>query len=680
MQNLLLDGFSDVPDFAGITPEQVQPAIKYVLADNLARIEQLLLAAEPTWENTIAPLEELDNRLHEAWSCVGHLNAVVSTPALREAHNACLPQLTEYNLVLGQHDGLYQACQRIAKSPTFAALTRAQRTSINNSLLDFTLSGIALNTDQRAVFSKLSQELSRLCSTFEDNVLDATDAWQLPVSAQQLAGVPELTQVAAAEFAHSKGHSGYLLGLNFPCYHAILTYATDRNLREQMYSAYVTRASDQASARWDNGPVMVDILRHRLQLARLLGYPHHAACSVQKKMVKQPQQIHDFLQQLVTRAKPRALQELQQLTDFARQQGLEGPLQAWDVAFYSERLRQTQYAIAEEELRPYFPMPTVLDGLFTLTQRLYGVTITEHVNTTVWHDSVRFFHVTDKDGTLRAQFYMDLYARPHKRGGAWMDECRARRLRQDHTVQIPIALLNCNFAPPTGDAPALLTHDEVVTLFHEFGHGLHHMLTAVDYPQVSGINGVPWDAVELPSQFHEQWCWQAEVLPLISAHYQTGETLPQVMIERLLASRNFQSAMHMLRQLEFALFDMQIHSVSDVDTITSAWIEQTLAAVRQQVAVLLPPAYNRFQHSFSHIFAGGYAAGYYSYKWAEVLASDAFARFEEEGLFNPEVGRAFLQTILERGGEQEPMELFTQFRGRSPQIDALLRHAGIDAS
>ena len=681
MRNPLLEVSQTLPAFSTIKAEHVAPAIRGLLEHNLQQVELLLAKqTEPCWDSLVFPMEALDHRLHEAWSCVGHLNAVMSTPELRDAYNECMPKITEYGSILGQHDGLYAAYQQIAESPAFAELDIAQRKTIMDAIADFKLSGIALDKEARKEFRQISRDLSTLTSQFEDNILDATDAWELLVSREQLQGLPQLSIDAAAQFAQKQGKEGYLLGLNFPCFHAVMTYCEDRSLREQVYTAYVTRASDQGpqAGRWDNSQIMIDILQRRLALAKVLGYANYAERSEQKKMVKDPQQILDFLQDLAARAKPQAERDMQQLRDFAKDAGHAGELMAWDVAFYSERLREDAYHISQEELRAYFPEHKVLDGMFALTEKLYGVRFSEDKDVDVWHEDVRFFQMYDKDGELRAKFYMDLHARPHKRGGAWMDECRQRRRCKDNQLQIPIAFLNCNFMAAEAGKPTLLTHDEVITLFHEFGHGLHHMLTTIDYPEVAGINGVPWDAVELPSQFNEQWAWQAEILPTISAHHETGEPLPQALIDKLLASRNFQSAMQMVRQLEFGLFDMHIYMATDSERIDADFVQKTLDRVRAEVAVVKAPAFNRFQHGFSHIFAGGYAAGYYSYKWAEVLASDAFAKFEEEGLFNPEVGQAFLHSILQRGGSQDPMELFVEFRGREPKIDALLRHCGIE--
>lgn len=674
---LHIDG---LPPFPEIRPEHVEPAIDQILADNRAELEALLAANDRyTWDNLVAPLEEMLERLSRAWSPVSHMNSVVNSEALRAAYNACLPKLSDYYTELGQHQGLYNAYRQIAEGDEYVRLDRAQKKIIDNELRDFRLSGIELDQDGRRRFKTVMQELSQLGSRFGENVLDATQGWtRLVTDEAQLSGLPESAKALAKQTAERQQQQGWLFTLEFPSYFPVLTYADDRELRRELYTAYVTRASDEGpnAGKWDNGPIMEQILALRHEEAQLLGYDNYAELSLATKMAADTEQVVSFLEQLAQRSLEVARKELQEVRAFAKEQDGLGELEAWDVAYYSEKLRQQRYSVSQEELKPYFPAPAVVQGMFEVVQRLYGLKIREHKGVPVWHEDVRFFDIFDGEGELRGQFYLDLFARPNKRGGAWMDECRSRRRTRDG-VQTPVAYLTCNFTPPIGDDPALLTHDEVETLFHEFGHGLHHMLTRIDYAGVSGISGVAWDAVELPSQFMENWCWEREALDLFARHYQTGERLPEDLYQRMSAARNFQSAMQMVRQLEFSLFDFRLHL--EYDPERGARIYELLEQVRKQVAVMQPPSFNRFPHSFSHIFAGGYAAGYYSYKWAEVLSADAFSAFEEAGIFDRTTGQRFLQSILEQGGSREPMELFVEFRGREPTIDALLRHSGLAA-
>ncbi len=679
MTNPLLQAY-EFPPFSRIRPEHVEPAITRLIRDNLHQVERLLAAGGPyTWDNLIRPLEDLDDRLDKAWSPVRHLNAVVNTEALRQAYNACLPKLSDYATDLGQNEALYQAHRAIADSPEFGKLDAAQRKIVQDALRDFRLAGVALPAGQKARFKAIEQRLSKLASRFEENVLDATNAWTKQVTDEtQLAGLPDTAKAVARQAAQARGLEGWLLTLEFPCYAAVMTFADDRALRQELYEAYVTRASDQGphAGRWDNTEVMEEILRLRHEKAQLLGYSNFAELSLATKMAENPQQVLDFLTELAARSKPVAERDLAELRRFARDHHGIDDLQAWDLMYYAEKLRQHKFQLSQEEVKQYFPATRVVPGLFRVVERLYGLQIRELEGVDVWHPDVRCYEIRDAAGEIRGRFYLDLYARPKKRGGAWMDECVARR-RLEGRVQVPVAFLTCNFTPPAGDDPALLTHDEVLTLFHEFGHGLHHMLTRVDYSGVAGIRGVEWDAVELPSQFMENFCWQRETLDLISGHYRSGEPLPEALFQKMLAAKNFQAGMMMVRQLEFALFDFRLHLEYDPDR--GGRIYQILEEVREQVAVFRPPAFNRFAHSFSHIFGGGYAAGYYSYKWAEVLSADAFSRFEEEGIFDPATGRAFLQHILEVGGSRPALESFKAFRGREPTIDALLRHSGIVA-
>ncbi|MDX9740943.1 MAG: oligopeptidase A [Gammaproteobacteria bacterium] len=674
--NPLLD-FSGLPRFSLVRPEHVLPAIEWLLADNRARIAELLESGRHDWDGLVQPLEDLGHRLARAWSPVAHLNAVVNTRELRDAYNACLPVLSAYMTELGQSEPLYRAWRALRDGDGFDRLSAPQRKLIDNALRDFRLSGIELDETARARYRDIVAELALLTSRFEQNLLDATNAWTRAITdPARLSGLPESVRGMAAQAAAQRGAEGWMFTLEFPSYLAVMTHADDRELRREVYAAYVTRASDEGphASRWDNGPLMERILALRHEQATLLGFSNYAERSLATKMATAPDQVLGFLGDLARRSLSRAQRELAELEAYAREHhGIER-VDAWDLTYYAEKLRQHTYDISQEQLRAWFPESRVLAGMFEIVRRLYSITVRSRADVDTWHPDVRFFEIIDEQGTLRGQFYLDLFARSSKRGGAWMDECILRR-RSPAGNDVPVAYLVCNFSPPLGDGPALLTHDEVLTLFHEFGHGLHHMLTRMDHPSVAGIQGVPWDAVELPSQFMENWCWQREAMALISGHYQTGEKLPAEMFDRLLAARNFQAGMKMLRQIEFALFDFRLHL--EYDPQRSGRIYELLDEVRRQVAVVHPPSFNRFPHSFSHIFAGGYAAGYYSYKWAEVLSSDAFSLFEEKGLFDAETGRRFLATILEQGGSREPMELFIEFRGREPQIDALLRHSGI---
>ena len=680
MSNPLLT-MSGLPPFAQIKPEHVEPAIDSLLAENRRTVEQLLSGTNNyTWDNLVQPLEDMDDRLSRAWSPVSHMNSVMNSEALRDAYNACLPKLSEYGTEMGQNVGLYEAYKAVKDSSDYDRLDTAQKKVIENALRDFHLSGVDLPNDKKDRFKEIRQQLSQLTTKFEENVLDATQGWTRQVEDEaRLAGLPESAQAMAKQAAAQKELNGWLFTLDFPSYFAVMTYADDRDLRSEMHEAFVTRASDQGpnAGKWDNSQVMEDILALRHELAQLLGYNSYAERSLVTKMADTPERVLGFLHDLAKRSKPVADKELHELEEFARIEHGVAKLEPWDIGYYSEKLRQHTYAISQEELKPYFPETSVINGMFGVVKRLYGISIKQVDGTEVWHPDVRFYEIRAEDGTLRGEFYLDLYARENKRGGAWMDDCIGRKRNADQSVQTPVAYLTCNLTPPIGEDPALFTHDEVITLFHEFGHGLHHMLTSVDHVGVSGINGVAWDAVELPSQFMENWCWEKQALDLIASHYKTGKNIPDELYNKMYAARNFQAGMQMMRQLEFALFDFRLHL--EFDPAVGARIQQTLDELRQEVAVIKPAAYNRFQHGFTHIFAGGYAAGYYSYKWAEVLSADAFSLFEEEGIFNHQTGLKFLHAVLEQGGTREPMELFVEFRGREPRIDALLRHSGIAA-
>lgn len=680
MSNPLLT-FTDLPPFSQIKPEHVKPAVEQAIDACRAKIDAVLEGnSNPTWDNVVAPIEEIDDKLSRLWSPVSHMNSVVNSDELREAYESCLPILSEYGTWVGQHKGLYEAYKAIKASDEFEALSQAQQKTIKDSLRDFELSGIGLPANEQHRYGEISKRMSELGSQFSNNVLDATMGWTKHITDEkELVGMPESALAAAKAAAEAKELEGYLLTLDIPSYLPVLTYCDNQALRKELYEAYVTRASDRGptAGQWDNTDIISEQLKLRHEIARLLGFGTFSEKSLATKMAESPAQVLGFLNDLATKAKPQGEREVEELRQFAEKEFGVTELNLWDIAYYSEKQKQHLFQFSDEELRPYFPESKVVSGLFEVLNRVFGMKITEREGVDTWHESVRFFDIFDSEGTLRGSFYLDLYAREHKRGGAWMDECRVRRTNADGELQTPVAYLTCNFNKPVGDKPAMFTHDEVVTLFHETGHGIHHMLTKIDTGAVSGINGVPWDAVELPSQFLENWCWEEEALAFISGHYETGEPLPKAMLDKMLTAKNFQSAMFILRQLEFGLFDFTLHTEYDPDI--GARVLETLADVKSKVAVLPSLEWNRFSHSFSHIFAGGYSAGYYSYLWAEVLSSDAYSRFEEEGIFNKETGQSFLNNILEMGGSEEPMELFKRFRGREPQIDALLRHSGISA-
>jgi oligopeptidase A len=669
MDNPLLD-HSDLPRFATITPDHVEPALDRVLDENLKAIDDILSAGPSfSWESLVEPVEALEHRLGRTWAPVGHLNAVMNNASLREAYNRCLPKLSRYTTEVGQNESLYRAYEAVAGDDGVEDPVR--RAVLEHALRDFRLSGVALPEEKKARFKKIMERLSSLQARFEENVLDATNAWSRHfLKPDELDGLPEAVMDRAAEAADKKNLKGWLFTLDFPTFYAIQTHAHNRALRESVYRAWTTRASDTGpfAGEWDNTGIMAEILALRHEAAGLLGFDNYAQYSLATKMAGSVDQVLAFLEDLAERCRDVARRELADVDDLA-----EAPLEAWDIPYYSEKLRESRFSISDEELRPYFPVDKVLQGMFATAQRLFDIDIIQTDATSPWHDEVRYYDVRDGAG-LRGGFYVDLYARPHKRGGAWMDEC-VGRARLGAVDDLPVAFLICNFMPPSGNRPALLTHEEVVTLFHEFGHTLHHLLTRVPYPSLAGINGVAWDACELPSQFMENYAWRAEVLPSISGHYETGEPLPGETLQRLLDSRTFQAAMQMVRQLEFSLFDFRIHSAPEA--LSTDEIDATLRDVRDMVSVTPYPDFNRFQHAFSHIFAGGYAAGYYSYKWAEVLSADAFSAFEETAVFDGETGRRFLETILEVGGSVPADEAFAAFRGRGPSPEALLRQTGI---
>ena len=676
--NPLLD-LSGLPRFAEIKPEHITPAVDELLTRNRELTEKLLAdTAQPTWTNFVQPFEDANEHLARVWGQVGHLNMVMNGPELREVYNANLPKVTQYYAELSQNLALFRKYKAIHDGNAYASLNAEQRKVIENELRDFRLGGAELPEEKKARFMAIQEEQSDLTSKFSDNLLDATNAYICVIEEEnEIAGIPADERQVAAEAAQEADKKGWLFTLKAPSYGPVMQYADNRALRERMYRAYTTRASEQlvegAKIELDNTPLMTQILKLRAEQAQMLGFANYAEFSLASKMADTPAQVAEFLRELAQRAKPFAEKDLTELREFAASKlGLKD-LQAWDIGYVSEKLRQQRYAFSEQEVKQYFPEDAVLSGLFGLVETLFGLGIKQST-APVWQDSVRFFDIRENKGLLIGQFYLDLYARASKRGGAWMDDAITRR-RTVKGIQTPVAYLNCNFASPLGNKPALFTHDEVNTLFHEFGHGLHHLLTEVEELGVSGISGVEWDAVELPSQFMENFCWEWDVLQGMTRHADSGAKLPRDLFDKMIAAKNFQSGLQMLRQIEFSLFDLRLHS--DFDAQGKQTVQQLLDEVRKEVAVLIPPAFNRFQNSFGHIFSGGYAAGYYSYKWAEVLSADAYSLFEENGVLDAATGSHFRQQILAVGGSRNAMDSFVAFRGREPQIDALLRHNGL---
>ncbi|MFT7404063.1 M3 family metallopeptidase [Zhongshania sp.] len=668
---------NSLPIFSTLDPLAMPKECETLLAQARQKVAALVADEHrPSWSNLMAPLEEIDDSIGRFWAPMSHVHSVLSGDAWRNAYSLCLPMLTAYNSEMGQNRPLFERVTMFAASDEYKSLTGPRQRAISNMLRDFTLSGVALEGDKASRFAAIQQRRSVLSTEFSNQVLDATDGWEKIIeSADGLAGIPATVLDNLRESARAKDLDGYRLSLDIPTYLPIMQYAENRELREEMYTAYATRASSQGpqAGQWDNGPLMVEILQLRQEMSELLGFKHYSDYSLASKMAESSTQVIDFLEELARASKPVATREFAELSTFAAQHGV-AELKAWDVPYFSEKLKEASFTLSQEELRPYFPAEKVISGLFKITGQLFDIEISALDDVDFWHKDAHCYRIS-RHGEVLAHFYLDLYARSNKRGGAWMANARGRRILDDEGVQQPVAFLVCNFSPPTSERPSLLTHNEVTTLFHEFGHGLHHMLTKIDCLSVAGISGVAWDAVELPSQFLENWCWEKSVIPDISAHYQTGEPLPLALLDKLLAAKNFQSGMQMLRQIEFSLFDFKLHMQSGISD--EADIDAVINDVRHQVSVFQPPAFNRFQNSFSHIFAGGYAAGYYSYKWAEVLSADAFSLFEEQGVMNVEVGKKFRTEILERGGSEDADVLFRNFRGRAPANDALLRHAGI---
>jgi oligopeptidase A len=672
MDNPLL-GEEPLPPFARIRPEHVEPGVRELLERSRAKIDQLASVQRPTFANVVEPLEELQHRVSKVWSPVSHLNAVQNSDALRTSYNACLPLLSAYQTDLSQSEPLYLAYKTIAEQES-DALGPVQRQVIEHALRDFRLAGVGLPPQRKERFKNVMLELTQLQAKFEENVLDATNGWNYHVHDEaQLRGLNSTLIDQARRRGHEQRVEGWILTLDQPTYVAVVTDAESEKLRRAFYEAWSTRASDQGpnANKWDNSAVMQDILRLRHEAAQLLDFSNYAEYVLSTRMAHSVDEVMQFLLELARTARAAALKEFAELEEFAGRK-----LSAWDVGFYAERMQRERYSVSQEEMRPYFPLPHVLNGLFEVAGRLFGIRITEKTDVPVWHPDVRFFEIQGAEGRAVGSFYLDAYARSNKRSGAWMDECVGRKKLSSGSA-LPIAYLVCNFLPPNAGRPALLTHDDVLTLFHEFGHGLHHMLTRVDYPSIAGINGVSWDAVELPSQFLENYAWHADVLRRISSHVETRAPLPTETLTRLIATRSFHAGLQMMRQLEFALFDFRLHA--EYDPAQGARVMQMLREVRSEVAVVPVPEWNRFPNSFGHIFAGGYAAGYYSYKWAEVLAADAFAAFEENGVFDSKTAHRFLDAILTRGGSRDALEAFVEFRGRRPDVRALLKQHGIVA-
>ena len=677
--NPLLD-FSGLPRFAEFKPEYVTPAIDQLLADARGAVACAEAADTPAeWDAFVAPLEDANEKLGRAWGQVSHLHSVMDSPELREVYNENLPKITIYYAELGQNEALFAKFKALKASPGYAALSAPRKKIVENELRDFRLGGAELPADKKARFMQVQEELAQFSAKFEENILDATNDFALYIDdAGELAGVPDDVLAMMKAAAEADGKTGWKLTLHMPSYLPVMQYADNRDLREQLYRAYVTRASEFGKPEFDNTPLIGSILKLRREAAELLGFKSYAEVSLAAKMADTPAEVLKFLDELGARARPYAEKDYAELKAFARDELGLTDLQAWDTTYASEKLSIARYSFSDQEVKRYFPEPRVLTGLFKLIETLYGLHVRED-SAPVWHPDVKFYTLSDHGGQRIGQFYLDLYARAAKRGGAWMDDVITRRKTSDG-IQTPVAYLNCNFSGPVGGKPALFTHDDVITLFHEAGHGLHHLLTQIEELGVSGINGVEWDAVELPSQFMENFCWEWDVLKHMTAHVDTGEPLPRALFDKMLAAKNFQAGLQTLRQIEFASFDMHLHD--DFDPNGPRTAQDLIDDIRKKVAVIIPPAWNRFPNNFSHIFAGGYAAGYYSYKWAEVLSADAYALFEDEaegygGVLNPEVGHRFWSEILAQGGARPALESFKAFRGREPTIDALLRHNGM---
>ena len=675
-----MQGFLDLPEFSKIKLSDVEKQLDELLLVADKKIAELAEISDPNWDNFIFELDDAIDDVQRFFSPVRHLNAVMSSDEIREVYNACLPKLSAWYTELGQNRALYERVRKIADGEVFKSLDSAQRKSIEDQLQSFELGGVALEGKERDRFKEIVAELSKLSTRFNENVLDSGNVFRLNFEdAKALDGFPQSSLDLARQSAEEKNEKGYSLTLDYPNYYAVMTFANDRELRKKMYMAWSTRATGGSNPDWDNADIIEKTIKLRSEKAALLGFDTYADLSIANKMVDSPQQVLDFLNDLAERAKPSAQKDYEDLTKFASSEAeiTVEKLESWDISYYSNLLKKKLYDFSEQDLKPYFPASIGIPGMFEVTGRLFGIDITQVADADVWHEDVSLYEIKDKaSGELRGAFYMDNYARNSKRAGAWMDVC-VGRMRKKEGMQLPVAYLTCNLTPPVGDQPALLTHNELTTLFHEFGHGLHHMLTKVEYTSVAGINGVEWDAVELPSQFLENWCWERESIDMVSGHFENGDKLPQDLLDKARSAKNFQSGLTTVRQLEFGLFDMYTHLRTDAPDADA--VQEILDTVRKDVSVYEVPDEVRFQNSFSHVFAGGYAAGYFSYKWAEVLSSDAYAKFEEDGIFNEETGRHFMQSILEMGGTKKAIELFVDFRGREPKIDALLRHTGLAA-
>ena len=675
--NPLLQKYT-LPPFDKIMVRHIEPAINYMIDENRKELKDIIKNTKNyTWKNFFQKIENMEDRLQRVWSPVSHLHSVADNNELRKAYNNCLTKLSNYSTEMGQNIDLFKTYDIFSKKSSFKNLSKSQKKIINNSIRDFRLSGIDLNIESKKIYKKIQNKLSELQTKFEENLLDATHAWKKHITDKnELSGIPDSVIALASETAKKENKEGWLFTLEAPFYIPVMKYADSSALRKEMYWAYTTRASEIGpnAGEFDNTKIMYDILEYRTKKSELLGFKNFANYSLETKMAKSTDEVLNFLTNLVDRTKKYAINEFKELEEFTSRLSGINNLKAYDILYYSEKLKQKKFSISQEELRRYFPIKQVINGLFSITKKLYDIEIRKRSGVQVWNNDVEFFDILDNKGIIIASFFLDLFSRQHKRGGAWMDECIVRK-KINSKIQNPVAYLTCNFTPPIDDKPTLLTHDEVITLFHEFGHGLHHMMTKIDYCGVSGINGVPWDAVELPSQFMENFCWEKEALDLFARDFETGKTIDNGLFKKMTKARSFQMAMQMIRQLEYAIFDFRLHleyaSRKDLD------IQILLDEVRKYVTVVETPEFNRFQHSFSHIFAGGYAAGYYSYKWAEVLSADAFSKFEEKGIFNKITGKEFLKTILEKGGSCEPMEMFVEFRGREPSIEPLLKHIGI---
>ena len=667
-----------LPSFDRIRVEHIEPAIDQILEKNREELKYLLGNTKNyTWDNFFQKIEDMEDRLQQVWSPASHLHAVADNSELRSVYNNCLKKLSDYSTEIGQNINLFKAYNVFSKNPAFNDISKAQQKIITNTLRDFRLSGVNLDTKNKIAYKNIQNKLSELQTKFEENLLDANHAWKKHITnKEELTGLPKSVMALAAENAKKESKKGWLFTLEAPSYIPVMKYADNSELRKEMYWAYTTRASELGpnAGIWDNSKIMYDILKLRTKKAKLLGFDNYAEYSLETKMAKSSSEVISFLNNLAERTKKSAKNEFNELKQFVQESTGLDHVEASDISYYSEKLKQKKFSISQEELRRYFPVKQVIKGLFKITKKLYDVDIKERTKIEVWHDDVKFFDIFDNKGKIKGSFYLDLFSRRHKRGGAWMDECIIRR-KINSEIQNPVAYLTCNFTPPIDDKSSLLTHDEVITLFHEFGHGLHHMMTNINYSGVSGINGVPWDAVELPSQFMENFCWEKEALDLFAKDFETGDTISKDLFKKMTKARTFHAAIQMLRQLEFAIFDFRLHL--EFASKKKLNIQKLLDDVRENVSVVKTPEFNRFQHSFSHIFAGGYSAGYYSYKWAEVLSADAFSKFEEQGIFNKLTGNKFLKSILEKGGSCEPMDMFIEFRGRKPSIEPLLKHAGI---